>query len=394
MGLRSRLDEFLSGLGQAQKGFQSASKTFDQMGLDRAKQAFQERMQAIGPQAISGDVASQAELLKLGGEAGIDPAEALKMAQAWQPKPQKQPIGTERAKELAATLPKSSGIDMEATIKMLEAQDEAEATRNIRNLRSSATQLISAGQRGAGESRRSKESIQKDLFTPIAQSSLKIKQEKTDFMKQLNQVDGFLKQGGAIAENAVLNFVARNISLEKGPLSDSDINRIVPKTGIATAQEFFNFISGNPSDKWTPEIKAAVREMFQVARGKAEVGFNEKLENVYKTVAQNSVYIDDPEVRDRLKKSAKESGLDLEFTGEGIVKTKKIIDPEIAKSMKESETELNELKKISPAAYEIVIKAAQDSGVKIRPGDVRKVIEAQKLKAEGKRRREAQGIGR
>lgn len=373
MGLRSELDKFLMGLQAAQQGFQSGAQAFQRMGQDEAKAKFQQRLMEIGPAAIKGDTAAQGELLQLGSASGMDLNQTFGMLVQMQPKQVQQPIGLERADVLLKEFEKKPDI-VKVQRDIISKLTEGEAQKSIRSLRSQLVNEQRQGQQAAAEGRRQAESIESKLDDPKKLLS-NVDQQAREFKTALEVAQSSLTGNSALDENIVFNFIARNVSGEKGPLSDSDIARVKPKTFQGTVQEFRAYLSGVPVERWTPEEREAAKAMFKRAQEKKETGFKERKKEILKSFFAGPITTS-KEGEAAFRQLAKQHGLDIEVK-DGAMNVVTPMSEEQSKKLKEAQPVLEELKQVDPGEHAKIMAAVQ-SGRTISPEKLKAKVEALK----------------
>lgn len=129
--------------------------------------------------------------------------------------------------------------------------------------------FVKATQQNVAESRRDEQTTfgqLKDFKAGFDKKANEIRQERMMFAN----VKDAIKRGSLPADSVVLNFVARRVAGEKGPLSDSDISRLQAATGQGTAQGLANWLAGTPVSKWTDEQREAYMALVKGATDRYE----------------------------------------------------------------------------------------------------------------------------
>ena len=116
-----------------------------------------------------------------------------------------------------------------------------------------------------------------DAENMISKEVGKIKEQVIDMNNQLDIADTALASGELGKITPVLATLARNLSGEKGVLTDRDINRILTNTLQMDAAKAKAYIASDPKAKLDPRVTSALRELIDLARTKNSAALKAKL---------------------------------------------------------------------------------------------------------------------
>lgn len=154
----------------------------------------------------------------------------------------------------------------------------------------------------------------------------------------LAKVDAAYKTNSLPGDAVVLNFIARKMADEKGPLADQDIKRLQGDTWEKRYQEAKNFLSGAAKATQSDPARAQALQLLKLARTTYESGVEEKLRSaITGVVTTDTEFMSDPKKVEAMNTRVKRRGYEgFEINDAGIatlIKGKKTvpvdpIDPE------------------------------------------------------------------
>jgi hypothetical protein len=127
-----------------------------------------------------------------------------------------------------------------------------------------------ASQFQTAEQRRKEEVVQrqKDAASKDFEG---LEKKLKDEQRAIDKVREAFKTGSLTGDAIVLNFVARNMAGEKGPLAEGDITRLTGRSFQGDTQGALNWITSASDSKAAPELRKRYEEMLQIA----EKNFNQ-----------------------------------------------------------------------------------------------------------------------
>lgn len=125
----------------------------------------------------------------------------------------------------------------------------------------------------------------------------------------LDKVDAAYATKSFPGDNIVMNFIARKMADEKGPLNEGDIKRIAGKTFYNDYESAKNYITGLTGPTASPEMRNKYKELVGIARANYETNKESKVINAIRNAATANVeLVADGVPSQELQKFAKEFG--------------------------------------------------------------------------------------
>lgn len=104
----------------------------------------------------------------------------------------------------------------------------------------------------------------------IAQEGNKVSKEFQESKGRLDSLSTALASGNLGDVTRALSLAARELSSEKGVLTDQDIGRVLPQTIGMSADKFASWITNNPNVKLDPKILQGLRDELPRALGRLQ----------------------------------------------------------------------------------------------------------------------------
>lgn len=312
--MATAIEQYLSGLQAGSEGLQGA--------LDIKKKQEEE--------ALLADLAQRApELLQSGQQAELlaqlsplDGGAGLREAAFAGLKAQNQPQepGALSAEQLLALDPNLRPEQVEVLAGIQDPNQQRQFTRSlVQQPREDAARRREAQQR-IGQSERSAK--RQELFK-WADDFNKLEKDISEERRSLEKVKAAMASNTIPGVAVGLNFIARNMAGEKGPLSNDDLTRLRGKYAESTLKEIQNYFSGNGEPPITAEQKAAYNEIIGIAEknfGDYQTrAIGERLERINAYDALTG----DRKLPAEVRRRAKKYGFEYDFSEDGILKVKK-----------------------------------------------------------------------
>lgn len=115
--------------------------------------------------------------------------------------------------------------------------------------------------------------LERDIYKPL-----------TEREQQFGLIDKALKDGSYTTVSQVMSQFARGVAGEKGVLTDQDVARVFPNTGINSLAKLENYV--NAEGKADPAIVAKLQQLANIARGNASKVYGDYVsekEKLYKS---------------------------------------------------------------------------------------------------------------
>lgn len=155
--------------------------------------------------------------------------------------------------------------DKAKVIKDLPFDQQKDAIDNIAATKSRgiSERGVAVSEENAARNLREETQKQRNL---VAKNFKEVETKFRDEDRAISKIGEAFNQKTLPSDAVVMNYIARNIAGEKGPLSEGDIKRIVGDSfyGDLTAAE--NWIKGATSSKATPEQRAAYKQLLDIAK--------------------------------------------------------------------------------------------------------------------------------
>lgn len=237
------------------------SQGFREAALGAKQQQVQSQLSAQAPELLAqSSPESLSQLAGLGLQAG-DPSimrqmvESQLRAQAVKPVGETaQPYSLESLKLLGA--PELAGLTLAEQKAVLSGRESA-SERALRE-RGLKQQAVAAERRDVADVRSERKAFREDF----EKEKTKLEEEKRAIDKTISA----FKQGTVTGDAVVFNFIARNISGDKGSLSEGDIARILSRNLGGDAQRVINFVTNVNASVLTSDQRKAYGKLLQMAQ--------------------------------------------------------------------------------------------------------------------------------
>jgi tetratricopeptide (TPR) repeat protein len=247
------LREYLQTLGA---GAELAGQTAVSTGRLR-QQGLMEDLAAEAPSLIEqgqfGDVASMA--------AGAGDLSLLREMYGQAMKPAKEkPVGFTADELVTQGIPR----DKATVFAKLDPTLQKEAVSNFESTRSSniAAENLALQQR---EAQRRVEEVTQKQRSSAAKILGDFEKDISEEQRAIKKVNEALKSGSLTGDAIVLNFIARNMAGEKGPLAEGDIKRLVGTSFAGDVQGARNYVQSLASSTASAEQRRVYKEMLKIA---------------------------------------------------------------------------------------------------------------------------------
>jgi hypothetical protein len=306
MGLR----DFLQNLQLGSQGFAGAAETGNEMRKQAALKDFAQNMPGQMAQGQYADVA--AGMASMGDMTGVRELLGSEM----KARDAKKSMIPFTASELQA-----QGVPFEKAqvFANMDFAKQKEAVSNFESARSSGLTQQGLNLQAQGQTRLEREEIQKQRNATRDRFG-KLEKDLSEESRIFDKLDFVLKNPSQTGDAIVVNFLARNMAGEKGPLSNDDITRITGSSIWESADKAEQWLTASATSPLGSERRKVYNNLVKAARDNFS-GY--KKESILRTFNQaiedNPKLMDSDKVDKSLEMKAKRLS---EKTGSPIVFTK------------------------------------------------------------------------